>query len=76
MKKYLVKSWKTHSTFTKSGMFYQTPKGFNSKIEANKLAKKLLDKDKVYAVEIQKYNEKLKYYSRVGKLLGNFPNSK
>ena len=51
-KKYLIKSWKTNFAFTKTGKFYQKPLETDSKSEANEIAKDLIKKHKLYAVEI------------------------
>lgn len=74
-KKYLIKSWKTNSAFTKTGKFYQKPLETDSKSEANEIAKDLIKKHKVYAVEIAVFDEKANGYTRA-ELIGNFPNKK
>jgi len=73
--KYLIKAWKTHSAFAKTGRFYQKPLETDSKSEANEVAKDFIEKHKVYAVEISVFDEKLNRYTRI-ELLGKFPNKK
>ena len=74
MAKISIKSWKTNFAFTKTGKFVK-PLETDSKSEANEIAKDLIKKHKVYAVEIVVFDEKANRYTRA-ELIGNFPNKK
>lgn len=64
-KKYLIKSWKTNFAYTKTGRFYQKPLEAHSKMEAIKIAEYLINKHKVYVVEISIFDEKDNCYKRL-----------
>lgn len=68
-KKYKVSSWKTNSTYIKSGKYYQTPYFTNDILDAYKKASSLLRNDKVFIVNIDKYDNRYDDYTSIGRRL-------